>query len=512
MRRGKLTLTSQKDLDCADVVRDGQMLAGVGRRDLRGKLVFDGPDVDSSIVDLLHLYDDARWATGDVAQSLKDDVATLGPDPIVEACKMRGDEVRAKLQTNLAYAWDVGTKDAAHEKNARGPHAMDVDADVVSADDAGADATTDAGADAAATAPTEINETNVQSQIEYGQLCVRELGEIPFFRKLGPGKYDTFDCRDIAGSNAAGITSAIDGVEGSMIPVTVDGVAQEKCSPGRELGPDSENYGCMNKADHGMFLARGETQPGPMVVTARNDRGTHWVLLCRKVADDGKGMTKTTTFNDIAMIGHNPRTGRTCFFQNSIGSGKDGVHVAHPGDVEKSTSIWSSSVQSYCSGSCHAESAFVHSPWIDGAKRSNAKAIVPKIGELPEFPISRLDAPYNIVAADQLGFQIPKQLVSDEIGACNNCHRLAGNTMGDFARWSTGTGDDYYSNITEFGKRFSESHWMPPRLDGVTEATWATSKFVKALDFMKKCDGNAADPTCLWADVPRGAYDNPRAH
>jgi hypothetical protein len=505
VRRGKITLTSQKDLDCADVVREGTMIAGVGRRDARGKLLFDGPNVDPSLVDLLHLYDDARWATGDVAQSLKDDVATLGPDPIVEACKMRGAEVRAKLQTNLAYAWDLGTKDGVDAAHASGIHVMDVDAATTSADDAGTD---DAGA---ITAP-QIDENSVRSQIEYGQLCVRELGEIPFFRKLGPGKYDTFDCRTLQGSTASGDNGTIAGVEGAMIPVTIDGVPQDKCSPGRELGADSESYGCMTKADHGMYLARGETQPGPMVMTARNDRGTHWVLLCRKVADNGKGMTHTTTFNDIAMIGHNPQTGRTCFFQNSIGSGRDGAHVAHPGDVEKSSSIWSSSVQSYCSGSCHAESAFVHSPWIDGAKRSNGHAIVPKIGELADFPISRLDAPYNIVAADQLGFSIPKQLVSDEVGACNNCHRLAGNTMGDFARWSTGTGDDYYGNITEFGKRFSESHWMPPRLDGVTEATWSTSKFVKSLEFMRRCDQSSSDPACLWADVPRGAFDNPRVH
>ena len=96
---------------------------------------------------------------------------------------------------------------------------------------------------------------------------------------------------------------------------------------------------CLEKADRGMYLASLGTQPGPTVNTAVNEKGSHWVLLCRKVADDGNGMTKSKTFTDIAMIGHNPKTGRTCFFQNSIGSGKDGVHVAHPGDVEKSTSI-----------------------------------------------------------------------------------------------------------------------------------------------------------------------------
>ncbi len=488
VRRGKLTLTSQKDLDCGELAQTAPL--GPGRRALGGEVVYPGPAVDKSIFDLVHLFDDPRWATGDVPASIQEEVRTLGPDPIVEACVVGSGKLRAKLQVNLAYAWDQTTKDDEIGQVGQGLHVQDLD-----------------GGGAAEAGPNDhgVDESNVHSQIEYGALCVQELGEIPFFKKIGPGKYETFDCR-----NRVGSAGAIDGLESARIPVVVDGVEQSKCAPGKELGLQSESYGCMDKADHGMFLATGDVQPGPMVHTAKNDRGTHWVLLCRKVADDGKGMTGTTVFNDMAMIGHNPKTGRTCFFQNSIGSGRDGAHVPHPADVEKSTTVWSSYVQSYCTGQCHAENAFVHSPWIDGAKRGDGHPIVPKIGELPDFPISRLDAPYNIVAADTLGFKLPKQLVSDEVGPCNNCHRLAGNTMGQFARWATGTGDEYFSKITETGKAFEASHWMPPRLDGLGADTWAASKFGAALDFMKKCEDNAQDPSCLWADIPRGAYDNPK--
>lgn len=507
VRRGKITGASQRELDCKDLTQTTPVT--IGRREPGGKLVYQGPAVDSSIIDLVHLYDDPRWATGDVPRALQDEVRKLGSDPIVEACILRGDKVRAKLQTNLVYAWDVATRDraAASSMAARTLQPMGVDAAIVAHDDAGT--VPDSGGGGGVTREP-LSEANVHSQIEYGQLCEKELGEIPFFRKLGDGKYDTFDCRKGVGSNASGSTGAIDGVEGAMIPVHVDGVEQTKCSPGRELGPESSSYGCMDKADRGMFLASGDVQPGPMVHTARNAQGTHWVLLCRKVADDGKGMIGSETFNDIAMLGHNPRTGRTCFFQNSIGSGKDGAHVAHPGDVEKSTTIWSSSVQAYCSGSCHAADPFVHTPWIDGAKRTNGTTVVPKMGEHPDFPVSQTDAPYNIVAADQLGFDIPKQLVSDEVGPCNNCHRLAGNTMRQFARWVTGTGDDYFEKLTDLGKKFENSHWMPPRLEGLTEATWPGSKFAKALEVMDKCAKDANDPACIWADVPRGAFVNPK--
>jgi hypothetical protein len=516
VRRGKMTLTSQKDLDCSALTQ-ARPLGGTGERELTGKIVYQGPKVEKSIFDLANLYDDPNWATGAVPQSVKDDIKKYGPDPIVEACVMKGDKVRAKLVTNLAYAWDQGTKaEATLAKLSANIHFAGTDAGL--SGDAAADPNrvqNEAGAPvdpANGNGGGPLNESNVTSQIEYGQLCVQELGEIPFFKKRGEGKYDTFDCRDLVGMDGDTPTGRIDGVEGAMIPVTVDGVAQDKCSPGQELGPDSSSYGCMDKADHGMFLASGKTQPGPMVVTAKNDKGSHWLLLCRKVADNGNGMTKTKTFTDMAMIGHNPKTGRTCFFQNSIGSGKDGSKVPHPGDVEKSTTVWSSYVQNYCSGTCHAESAFVHSPWIDGAKRANGKPIVPKAGEHPDFLISDLSAPYNIVAADKLGFSIPKQLVSDEVGACNNCHRLAGGTLQNFAKWSTGTGDDYFSNITDFGKKFENSHWMAPRAtaDGLNDANWDASKYGQALKFMEKCNNNSADPTCIWADVPRGNFNNPK--
>jgi len=517
VRRGKMTLTSQKDLDCAKLAKTTRPLAA-GERELTGKIVYQGAKVDRSVFDLVHLYEDPNWATGNVPQSVKDDIKKYGPDPIVEACVMKGDKVRAKLATNLAYAWDQGTKAEktlaklsanvrimANDAGVEGEGGVD-DPNRLQNDAGGGNGNAGGGGNASRV----LDETNVTSQIEYGALCVQELGEIPFFKKKGDGKYDTFDCRDLVGKDGDTSTGPIPGVEGAMIPVTVDGVPQTKCSPGQELGPDSSDYGCMEKADHGMFLATGRTQPGPMVVTAKNDKGSHWLLLCRKIADDGNGMTKTKTFTDMAMIGHNPKTGRTCYFQNSIGSGKDGSKVPHPADVEKSTAVWSTGVQKYCTEECHAESAFTHSPWIDGAKRANGKPIVPKIGEHPDFLISDLAAPYNIVAGDKLGFSIPKQLINDEVGACNNCHRLAGGTLKNFANWSTGTGDEYFTNITESGKKFENSHWMPPRKDGLTEANWATSKYGKALDFMKKCASNESDPACLWAPVPRGAFNNPK--
>jgi hypothetical protein len=301
LRTGKITLTSQRELNCEALptIRSAPRFEG-------SKVVYDAGKVDKAYFDLLGLFDDPNWATGRVTDAQKR--AAEQPDPIVEACVVKDGAVRGKLQVNLAYAYDMGVADASE---LRGNGAT---LDLLASDAGGRDA-----GRVQAPAPA-ITEANVTSQIEYGQLCEQQLGEIPFFPRIRDRKYETFDCRTMmANGKDDKSPHAIKGIEGAMIPVHVNGVEQTKCAPGRELGPATSSYDCMEKADRGMYLAGGGVQPGPMVITAKNAAGTHWVLLCRKVADDGKGMTKTKTFTDIAMIGHNPTTGRTCFFQNSIG-------------------------------------------------------------------------------------------------------------------------------------------------------------------------------------------------
>jgi hypothetical protein len=504
--QGKATYKGSADVDCA-ALAEAPATAG-GKREATGKVIYQGPQVTKRLIDLMNIYDNEGWQTRNgIPAAVQEDVKKNGGAVLVDACVVKGSTVKARLRTSLAQAWDNGTL-AEKQLSALSGGLRFMAGDGGLGDGSAPDA---AGADAAPppSDPARLIEGDRSySQREYGQLCVDELGEIPFFPKIGPGKYETFDCRDLVASN--GTKPA--GVEGAGIPAFVNGVQVEKCSPGRELGPETSRYDCLDKADHGMYLDSGGTQPGPMVVTAKNDKGTHWLLLCRKVADDGNGMMKTKKFNDMAMIGHNPKTGRTCFFQNAISSGTDGAHVPHPADVEKSISVWSDNVQSYCTGNCHAADAFVHSRWIDGAKRANGKPIVPRLGDHPDFPISALDAPYNIINGDSQGFEIPKQIVNPEVGPCANCHRLTVNRMaGDFSEWSTGTGEEYFSKITDYGKKFEESHWMPLNLAGLNEANWKDSKYFKALEFAKKCNTEFnAPPECEYAPVPRGNFNNPK--
>jgi hypothetical protein len=486
-------------------------------RELTGKVVYRGPKVDRSIVALLDLYSDPRWATGQVPAATRAEV-DKGPDPIVEACILQGDKVRAKLQTNLAYAWDEATRDekivktlAAKLRLMAGDGGADEDG---GNGDGGSDGGEGAGSggSAAEGPPARLSESDpIRSQQQYGELCVQELGEIPFFPKVADGKYGTFDCRDLL-ATVEGRQVPVAGVEGAEIPLFQDGRRVTTCET--PLTPSMSEYNCNAKCDTGMYLEPGACQPGPMVVTAKNDKGSLWLLLCRKVSDDGAGMQKTKHFNDIAMIGHNPRTGRTCFFQNAIDSKVNGAKVTHPADRERSAEIWSTNIQAYCTGECHAADPFVHSPWIDGAKRRNGTPIVPRMGQQGSgMLISYLEAPYNIVGADSVRprpFELPKQLVSEEVSACANCHRLAGFTAGRFAEWSTGEGNEYFQKITDYGKEYPRSHWMPEKDLPATKAAYDSSEFAKAMAHIKACNRNPSDPACEWADVPRGRFDNPR--
>ena len=39
--------------------------------------------------------------------------------------------------------------------------------------------------------------------------------------------------------------------------------------------------------------------------------------------------------------------------------------------------------------------------------------------------------------------------------------------------------------------------------------TWPTSKWARAMEHLNKCNQDASDPACIWADVPRGEGNPP---
>ncbi len=330
-------------------------------------------------------------------------------------------------------------------------------------------------------------EENIASTTAYAELCVAELGEIPFFEKLGDGDYSTYDCLD-----------------STVLPTTVTDEA------GNVTRPETQ----VNQCDNPQYIyslceptaVSGRTN-GPRVASRTNEQGTHWVLLCRKAkSEEG-------SYNDIAMIGHNPYTGKTCYFQNALYSRTDGLHVPHPGDTvdseaspQQSASLWEGIHGGIGSGiecaRCHSTDPFIHSPWIDQAVDANGDAVVPKMGQNDDFVLGYNDAPYSVVNRAGQGWTMPKQLVSPEAAACTRCHRIGANDrwMGSWIDRLVGE-DSSWTNITTPAYRsFQHTFWMPPDVDGLDESSWDESDYGKAVKFIQGCRSNPDG--CLYADVP----------
>ncbi|HWM86027.1 MAG TPA: hypothetical protein VNO33_09320 [Kofleriaceae bacterium] len=326
----------------------------------------------------------------------------------------------------------------------------------------------------------------IASTEAYADRCVEELGDIPFFDPIAEGDYATFDC-----------------LEATPIATTVTGADGQVSSPGAEVDAcDNPQY--IYSLCEGNAVAGASN--GPRVTSAANEEGTEWVLLCRKAKPE------EGSYNDIAMIGHNPYTGKTCFFQNALYQRTDGVHVPHPGDVvesqdspQQSATLWSGIHGGLGNGiqcaKCHDADAFIHTPWIDQALTQAGDPVVPKMGIDEDFALGYADAPYTIVNTEGQGWTMPKQLVSPEAQACTNCHRI-----GD-GEWTDGwinrlVGEDSSWNqiTTETYRSFAHAFWMPPDMDGLDQASWADSDFGRAVAFIQGC---GRDPSsCEWAELP----------
>jgi pre-peptidase len=415
-------------LDCAALAADPKAAV-----DGSGSAI-DGPYVEFALTQPFY---GPEWAGEPTPEMLA--AAAAGTDTIIDVCLMNGSKVVAKVERDFFQAWDDARQQGVGGK-ADGPSGQQM----------------------------------INSPLEYGERCIAELGEIPFFEKHGDGDYGTYDCLD-----------------STAIPMT------QTQADGSVTAPQEGTLGSCDNPQYIYSLC----EAGPRVAERTNDQGTRWVLLCRKSI----GGFASNQFNDIAMIGHNPFTGKTCFFQNALYSKTDGGHVPHPADKEKSQNLWSGVHGGRGSGiqcaDCHDADPFIHSPWIDGAKDANGRTIVPKMGLDPDLPLGANDTPYVIVNSKGQNWTMPKHLVSPEANACLRCHRI-----GD-GRWANswlsrleGEDSSWTSITTAKGLEAHNKYWMPPDVAFNGDSDWTGSEYAKALDFIQSCAGS--NSSCTWRDLP----------
>jgi len=368
----------------------------------------------------------------------------------------------------------------------------------------------------------------IVSNQAYAEACITEMGDIPFWgERLGDGEapdYAPVSCLEIA----TPIPTLITDLAGNTRKATE---FVETCDD-----PQYIYSHCEANADSEAGIN------GPRVAHARNEEGTHWVLLCRK-SHEAEGR-----YEDVAMIGHNPFSGKTCFFQNQLPAGEtpvpanDGTEIPHPADnvqSEASPQQWNDlwmGIQGgigprggiQCAG-CHSTDPFIHTPWIDGALDANGNPVVPKMGHSPDF-VEGYNGPYSLLDSADQGWTMPQHLVSDEAAACTKCHRVGRDQWISSSNWSSNTADSdggcvfcgqspwldrlvgedaaWEALRTESHHDFADVYWMPPNAPSVlNDDLWADSEFARAFDFILGCGANPSDPTCTWADLPTQAGD-----
>jgi hypothetical protein len=367
-----------------------------------------------------------------------------GTDSIIDVCLFNGDgELVEQIEEDLFKAWDVATDQGLNGK----------------ADD-----------------PDSEGQVRINSAQEYGVRCVGELGEIPFFERVAEWDYKTYNCLD-----------------STPIPMTVTTLT----------GSVSRPEGVVQQCDKPQYIY-SLCEQGPRVASRINEQGTRWVLLCRKSI----GGLDSDQYNDIAMVGHNPFTGKACFFQNALYQKKDGGNIPHPADRAKSANLWSGVHGGLGNGiqcsECHDSDAFIHSPWIDGAKNPNGTTVVPRMGEDPDYPIGANDMAYGLVNRRGQGWRQIESLTDTRASACTSCHRIG--MGGKWQSWVSRidqTDSTWEGIVSPEYRKFEHARWMPENQAGLDETSWPTSEFAAALAFIKTCDRSST--TCVHEPIPATA-------
>ena len=273
--------------------------------------------------------------------------------------------------------------------------------------------------------------TSCNTANEHARQCETELGPIP-----------SFQCTD-----------------GAVVPILVDGIQVDQHQSGTQCDqPAIADANCRV----GTRVGRIETQDAV------------WTFLCR----NGDDM--------VQLIGHNPETGATCFFETvfevsqqsdalTVETGTVQGLIPAPGDSDYAT-VWKAPARVALQRcwSCHGADAFVHSPYIDGAMTDDGERVVPNV--------SGPDSAYYLVGdAFERRTRGNERLRSIHIegNGCLECHR--------------------YVDVRQFGEDFAEP-WdinarMPPDDPGSMEsdyqALWECAQ-----------DGPENTQGCSWRDVP----------
>ena len=268
-----------------------------------------------------------------------------------------------------------------------------------------------------------------------------------------------------------GVPPTIDCGAGVRIPIHVDGTEVFE-SPGYRECDTPDFKGNCNVGSR-IGRVQGKAADG-----SRLD-DVVWAYLCRSAGRElfERGIAS------VQMIGHNKTTGATCFFESPDGKGDltqaDYLHFDDDGllagklpgpDSPDFDKAWIPPPDGVQCTQCHQNNAFLHDPWIDGARLPSN----PGEPVLPGWVDP--EAPYWVVGGTDWDLRTPHI----EGNACLDCHRAPTRT----------------ARLLEAGQ-VHVNEFMPPRKPGSLKADYAA---------LLAChdDGAGNTPGCDWMVPPGG--------
>lgn len=266
---------------------------------------------------------------------------------------------------------------------------------------------------------------------------------------------------------------------------------------------------------HNPSLIGGSCSPGSRLgQLTHGDIAVKWI--CRRNTFTPQYSDATVPFDKISIIGHNRRTGATCFWETN-GYPISGQQIPSL-DIAEAPAPVLAAYQKHFSGTegagclyCHDNDPFLFTPylksvaWVGGSHTSGPFAKVILKG-----------APANV------GY---RQLTAPDARACTACHRIAnGRSCNGWSQDAFGDAKDYgYENsvlaaldrttiqngviVRQAGIDWSLAYWMPPKIDP-NKTDWKQwhGRYGKAKETVLKCcrevHAGISSPECSWAPIP----------
>ncbi len=227
------------------------------------------------------------------------------------------------------------------------------------------------------------------------------------------------------------------------------------------------------------------------------DVSVYWI--CRDPYLDYDG---SVLYEDMAVVGHNMRSGATCFWDDI----NDVIHEddAPPLDLGEATAderARSVELFSYNDGSscvnCHDHDPFIYTPYLQS---TSWRSVAADKGPYHLVTLSGAVRPTGIM-----------HLVSAPAAACTSCHRLgSANTCSYFSPDALATHkiDAYESEVHAAAEPGSAhwplAYWMPDATRAVTDFEQWEATFAVARDHVLDCCESPGVNTngCQWEPVP----------